>query len=172
MTIHKFFMAAKINNQKGFATIEIIFVLLIISILAGNYIPKISRSLDIAQLNYETKKFLGEYNFVKAVNKNSSCNTSIFSEAQSYNGGKGATFMVSPKNASYHVELNRKILHDTNYLPKGFKITLRNLPQALTFDSNGRNTKSGAYIFESAQNISWYVKKNSVGRLHINRVDK
>lgn len=165
-------MAAKINNQKGFATLEIIFVLLIISILAGGYIPKISSSVDMAQLNYETKKFLGEYYFAKAVSKNSSYETSIFKDAERYNSGQAAKFVVSSDAASYHVELDKKFLHDNNYLPKGFKIELRNLPQALTFDSNGRNTKSGAYIFTSPQNISWYVKKNSVGRLHINRVDK
>lgn len=52
--------------------------MVIISILAGSYIPKISRSLDIAQLDYETKKFIGEFYLAKSFNRTANYSSNKF----------------------------------------------------------------------------------------------
>ena len=52
--------------QKGFATLEIIFVVLIISLLASATIPNVVRIIDRTTLDYETKKLYTDLRFLQS----------------------------------------------------------------------------------------------------------
>ena len=52
--------------QKGFATLEIILVVLIISLLASAAIPNVARVVDRVALDYETKKIYTDLKFLQA----------------------------------------------------------------------------------------------------------
>lgn len=111
-------MAAKINNQKGFATIEIIFVMLIISILAGIVIPKFSRSLDILALDYETKKFVNTFYFAKSINRTANFATNKFFNLNlaSY------PVQMNVYEKYYYLKRHNDLLRDKNYLSPGISI--------------------------------------------------
>ena len=157
-------MAAKIKTQKGFATIEIILILLIISILASSAIPKISRSLDIAQLNYEIERFISEFYFAKSASKNSGFNPTIFSSnfTAANDVGKNIKFIVETEN--YQTNYNRDLIRDIHKLPPNFKISRPNNLHTIIFSQGKRDGVSGTYTFTSAQNKSWYINLDSTGR--------
>ena len=55
--------------QKGFATLEIIFVVLIISLLASATIPNVVRVVDRVALDYETKKLYTDLKFLQSFDR-------------------------------------------------------------------------------------------------------
>ena len=114
-------MAAKINNQKGFATLEIIFIMLIISILAGSVIPKISRSLDTVQLDYETKKFIGEFYLAKSLNRTANYSGNIF--FGNLNLDPAYSVQIDVHEKFYYLKRNTSEIGDRNYLAKGMKFS-------------------------------------------------
>lgn len=114
-------MAAKINNQKGFATIEIIFVMVIISILAGSYIPKISRSLDIAQLDYETKKFIGEFYLAKSFNRTANYSSNKFF---GLNLAPAHSVQLNVNEKFYEFKRNTSKIGERYYLADGMTVKI------------------------------------------------
>lgn len=67
------------NSEKGFATIEIILLTLIISVLTAATVPKISKMLDKVSLDYETKKMYSELRFVQSVDRSATFDDAFFS---------------------------------------------------------------------------------------------
>ena len=57
--------------QKGLATLEIIFAIIIIGVLVKVAVPNAARILDTAALDYETKKLYSELRFVQEMNRSS-----------------------------------------------------------------------------------------------------
>lgn len=55
--------------QKGFATLEIILVMLIIGLLTSAAIPNINRAIDRASLDYETKNLYGDLRLMLSANR-------------------------------------------------------------------------------------------------------
>ena len=55
--------------QKGFATIEIVFATMIIAVLITLTIPNVSRVLDRAALDYETKRLYSELRYLQAISR-------------------------------------------------------------------------------------------------------
>ncbi|MBR6014185.1 MAG: prepilin-type N-terminal cleavage/methylation domain-containing protein [Selenomonadaceae bacterium] len=165
------------ENQKGFAAIEIILVLLIISLVTSFALPKISRMLETAQLNYETKKFVSEFYFARSVSKSSQFEPEIFSGSVS--GGDGIIFSVASR--SYQIKSGLFSIYEKHSLPKKFKIA-KIFPKGSTFEvdrkfsdnlifSNGKNSNGFTYRFESPSEIYLYVKKDTVGRIRISRTN-
>lgn len=159
-------MAEKIKNQYGLATLEIIFVMMTISIIASQIIPTISRQLNVASLDYETKNFISEFYFARTASKTSNFEQSIFSKIPN---GKGIIFFV--KDKSYGTRYSEKIIGDEKILSQGFKMTVPNNLQTISFDQGKAEGKSGTYILNSAKN-SWYLILDSAGRIHASRVKK
>ena len=124
MKIRRFIMAAKINNQKGFATLEIIFIMLIISILAGSVIPKFSRSLDTVQLDYETKRFISNFYFAKSLNRTANYSGNIF--FGNLNLTTAHQIQMNVTAQSYYLQRNSLILGDKHYLADGMTIKFAN----------------------------------------------
>ena len=68
----------KLNNQRGFATLEIILVAAIIGIFSTIAVPKMARILDKAYLDYELKHLYSDLNFARSLGKSSTFNGGIF----------------------------------------------------------------------------------------------
>ena len=115
-------MAAKINNQKGFATLEIIFIMLIISILAGSVIPKFSRSLDIIGLDCENKRFISNFYFAKSLNRTANYSGNIFFGLNL----AAHQIQMNVTAQSYYLQRNSLILGDKHYLADGMTIKFAN----------------------------------------------
>ena len=151
------------KNQKGFAAIEIVFVVMIIAILSGVALPKMSQMIELANLNYETKRFVSEFYFAKSLSRSSQIEPIIFSGV--VNGGKPISFSVASR--SYQITSSGNPVGEKYTLPKNFKIS-KNLPSVLVF-SNGKNSDSGTYTITSPKNFSLYVIKNTQDRIRISR---
>ena len=66
------------NNQNGFATLEIILIIAIIAILSTVAVPKMARILDKVALNYEMKHLYSELNLTRTLNESAGYNVGIF----------------------------------------------------------------------------------------------
>lgn len=152
------------NNQKGFATIEIFLVVMILAIISGVAVPQIAKMLDVAQLNYETKRFVSEFYFAKSLSRSAHFEPEIF-YMQPITNGEVVKFSVA--NRSYEIKTSKNSIRERYFLPKNFKIS-RNLPMDLLFE-DGRNTDGGTYIFTSPQNFSLHVVKDNQNRIRISK---
>lgn len=156
----------RFKNQNGFAEIEIVLVLMIIAILSGVALPKISKTLDIARLDYETKRFISEFYFAKSFSRSSKFEPSIFS--YSVYGGKNVIFTVASR--SYTVKIGDTPVHEKYTLPKKFQIKKDDVPTDLIF-SDGKLSKhvSGSLTIISPQGNSRKIIFDSVDRIHSER---
>lgn len=154
----------KFKNQKGFATIEIVFAVMIIALLSSVSLPKLARIFEVAQLNYETKRFVSEFYFAKSLSRSVKFEPEIFYGVTS--GGKPISFSVASR--SYVLKSSGDVFGEKISLPKKFSIVRENLSTDLQFE-NGKvkPAKSGTYTFSSPHGFSQKIKLDSVGRLHI-----
>lgn len=156
------------RKEKGFATLEIIMVMLIISALAGVIIPKTTRIMDTAILDYEVKKFRSEFFFARSLSKSASYEPIIFSSSP-ISKGSAIIFKTDPNN--YRIERNGILIREKNFVSNGFKITFQNTLREISFDSSGKTGKTGTYTFTSPMNNKRYLKLDSVGRLQLDEND-
>ena len=159
--IRKFIMAVKINNQKGFATLEIIFIMLIISILAGSVIPKISRSLDTVQLDYETKKFIGEFYLAKSLNRTANYSANKFFNLDL---DPAHPVQIDVHEKFYYLKRNTSEIGDRNYLAKGMKFSDSKVFQFNDEEDYYRGS-SVNMIFKSRLGRNSELVVDSVGRI-------
>ena len=75
------------KNQRGFVTIEIILVVLIISLSATLVVPNMARMVDVAQVDYEMKFLLSQIDYARSLNKNIHYNPEIFNYTLSLDNG-------------------------------------------------------------------------------------
>lgn len=155
------------RKEKGFATLEIIIVMLIISALAGVIIPKTARIIDTATLNYEVKKFRSEFFFARSLSRSEKFNATIFSSVDS---GEAITLHVRKK--SYEINRGTNSVRGNNLLPNGFSITYQKGLDTLIFAQGKiQNGKTGTYIFTSSLKNQRNLVLDSVGRLRIDEND-
>lgn len=155
------------RKEKGFATLEIILLMVIISTLAGIVLPKMGRIVDTATLDYEVKKFRSEFFFARSLSRSASYEPLIFSNS-SLPRGDAITFKTDEKN--YRIECNGNLIREKNFLPQGFKISVPSGLDVLTF-TQGKTGKTGTYTFISPLNKERSLVLNSVGRLRIDNGD-
>ena len=156
------------RNQKGFAATEIILIMLIISTLTGIVVPKMTRIIDTATLDYETKKFRSEFLFAQSLSRSATYEPTIFSSSP-ISKGTPITFKTAP--SGYKIERNGNLIREENLLSNGFKINCPNNLRDVSLSSSGKSGKTGSYIFVSPLNNERYLKLDSVGRLRIDRAD-
>lgn len=136
--------------QKGFASLEIILVVMIITILATVAVPNAIRIVDRAAVRYEQKRLYSELQFVRTLNRNAN----VYSTGMN---GK-ASFLSSASSAGNIIELeiNRgtntyRILRDGDEIREPHKlsngVTLSyetNVPDKIWFDASGYLKSSGS----------------------------
>ena len=148
-------------NQKGFATLEIIFVIMIISTLAFIAVPKIDRVLDKIFLDYEMKRFCAELDFVSSLNRNASFNSKIFTQANP----TANEIILQLDSNSYQLKKNGKNFRDKHFLAFGIKINFPFNFRQIKFNSEGKClNNSGTIILTSRRGEKAEIIFDSVGR--------
>ena len=165
--------------QKGFATLEIIFAVMIFALLAGAALPNVTRVLEKSSLDYETKRLYSELRFAQALSRG----TSIEKDDIMVGGfGKmppspGATVTIesSIRSDSWQVRLGSTeldpLLREHHVLRNGEKFSFNNYNlRKISFDSTGKPDANGTLTLttRSGRDKSSIVF-DSVGRILVGR---
>ena len=145
------------KNQRGFATIEIILVVMIISLLSTIAIPNMARMIDIARLDYEMKIFLSQVDFVKSRNKDFYYKTEIF-DPYNFEEISHPIFINVTENF-YEFKQSTEILY-THDLPQNFSMKIFGLDNPIDVSEG----KGGHIIITSRLGEKRYVIRNNAGR--------
>ena len=143
------------NNQRGFATLELILVILIIAVLSTVALPKAARMVDVAALDYEMKIFLSTLDLAKSMNKNATYNAGIFKTVNST--GNANALQVNITNTGYQILRDGKTVFDQHKMPEGFSIQ----GASIIYFSQSNN---GHIKMTSRQNFNRYIIFDNVGR--------
>jgi len=152
--------------QKGFATLEMIFILMIIAALTTVAVPNAARILDRVALDYETKKIYTDLRALQSFDRMTEMKDSHFQTA-------------IKTQLKFNVERNRYTVmkNETNrilsehYFSNGVTVTR---DWEFKFDDMGKiMNKSGAAISDSMEIKSrygkTYIRIDSVGRFRGSR---
>lgn len=119
------------NNQNGFATLEIILIVGIIAIFSTVAVPKMARILDKVALNYEMKHLYSELNLARSIGKSSNFNASIFNGQIRSDGDVG--LYIYKKDNRYEIQRhNLNTFSHSHNLSNGITLTFNS---SLTFFS-------------------------------------
>ncbi|MBR3499149.1 MAG: GspH/FimT family pseudopilin [Selenomonadaceae bacterium] len=133
--------------QKGFATLEIIFAVMIFALLAGAALPNATRVLEISSLDYETKRLYSELRFAQALSRDSKVETAPMGGKFEFESKPGVTVMINSLNSSIRPDnwkifrdkdFDDKILREQHYLRNGEKFSFKGNLQKISFDSAGK----------------------------------
>ena len=117
--------------QKGFATLELVLVMLIIVVLAGAAIPNAVRVLDRVALDYETKRLYTDLRALQAYDRMTNMRDSHF-----YTAGDDESFVLNVSAGKYVVETNATgEIHSAHYFSNGVTAD-KNM--AIKFDDMGK----------------------------------
>ena len=155
--------------QRGLATLEIIFAIIIIGVLVKVAVPNAARILDTAALDYETKKLYSELRFVQEMNRSSTIvstgmgNTNLLSS-----GGDYITLFINDGEKYYRVFREAGLknpIREPHYLSKSIK-KISSPKNPIYFDSDGKaNIVSNHITLTSRLGKNRYIIFNSVGRM-------
>lgn len=158
--------------QKGLATLEIIFAVMIIGVLMKFAVPKASALIDAATLNHETKRFYSELRFVQAMGRSTS---------EVITGNSPPAFFINRTENYYQVfkDMNiNKPIREPHYFSDGVTIkSVNNTDPTITinFDSEGKakirynstglSRNSDTLELTSRLGKNKYIRIDSVGRI-------
>ena len=145
------------QNQRGFATLEIILVIMIISLLATVALPNMARMVDVAQVEYEMKSLLSTLDATKSLNKNSHFQPEIFEGQLSSDASHELLLNVNYDKGTYP-DLRYNEIHE---LPTGFLMTKNtSLENPIEFEKGTR----GHITITSRYGVKRYVIRDTVRR--------
>ena len=143
-------------NQRGFATLEIICVILIISLLTTIAVPQMVRLLDKARLDYEMKTFLNNLELARSLNRSSYYQPEIFEGNSKLE--TGSSVIIDIKNNAYDLRTGDNVkeikLHD------GFSIDGRIFDNHIDVDKG----KPGHVTITSKLGDQRFIYRDPVGR--------
>ena len=150
------------KNQGGFATIEIILVIMIIALLSTVALPNMARMVDVAQVEYEMKILLSTLDLGKSLNKNSHYKPEIFKNANELGDtGRKLDLLVDYDKGTYQIVSNLNGVGEIHELPEGFLIEKNEkLNNPIEFDKNN----NGHITITSRYGVKRYIILDSVGR--------
>lgn len=148
--------------QKGFATLEIIFVVLIISLLASATIPNIVRIVDRVALDYETKKLYTDLKFLQSFDRMAHMKDGHFENAED----NLINLVVEPKRYIFQKNFNNKVYSEHKF-SYGVTATQKDEKESwkIKFDDFGRVSpaESNHITLTSRFGENFFIF-NSVGR--------
>ena len=148
------------KNQRGFLTIEIILVVLIISVLTTLVVPNFSKMIDVARLDYEMKILLSQIDYAYSLNKNIHLNPSIFENKFLGKAGYHLQINVDENLNRYTIVQDGKNFEKPHELPQGFSIKMMYLKNPIDISAGDK----GHIIITSRHNFKRYVIRDNVGR--------
>ncbi len=151
--------------QKGFATLEIIFAVIIIAALTTCAIPNAVRMIDNVALDYEYKRLYSELRFLQAVSRSTS--VSDAGTGQNFASTVSPVMKISPDKLSYQIKRSNDELreaHKMHYIANlDFTGKVYN---EISFDDTGKsNVTSNSIILTSRLGKSKKIVFDSVGRI-------
>lgn len=141
--------------QKGFATLEIIFVLLIIAVLLSVAIPNAARIIDRAALDYETKRLYSELRFLQALSRSGTINT-LGTGNSTLKPEDAPVMEIYPARRSWQILRNTKPLRPEHSMINGVQISSAN--NRISFDTTGKSNLTSASIILTSR----YGKRNKI----------
>lgn len=164
--------------QKGFATLEIIFAVMIFALLAGAALPNAIRVLEISSLDYETKRLYSELRFAQALSRGSKVETVFMGGDFGIDPLPGVTVTINSSSIrldSWQVRLGNTdldpLLREQHYLRYGEKFSFKGNLRKISFDSAGKHDANGGTLTLTTR--SGRDKSNivfdSVGRILVGR---
>ena len=156
--------------QKGLATLEIIFAIIIIGVLVKVAVPKAAQIIDTAALDYETKKLYSDLRFVQEMGRSST----IVSTGTGSTDQSGDYIILTIRRAenSYQVSRGNKSLREPHYFSYGVTVKLENSNDAIItiyFKSDGKADINGnnanTITLTSRLGKKRYIRVDSVGRI-------
>lgn len=150
------------QNQRGFATLEIILVIMIISLLAEVALPNMASMVDVAQVEYEMKSLLSTLDATKSLNKNSHFKPEIFEYVPELNNARQQIYLrINYDKGTYQIVSNLEGINEMHELPTGFAIEKNaKLNNPIEFDKNN----DGHITITSRYGVKRYIIFDSVGR--------
>ena len=146
------------QNQRGFATLEIILVIMIISLLATVALPNMARMVDVAQVEYEMKILLSTLDATKSLNKNSHFKPEIFEYVPELNNARQQIYLRINYDKGTYPDLRYNEIHE---LPTGFLMTKNtSLENPIEFEKGTR----GHITITSRYGVKRYVIRDTVRR--------
>ena len=112
-------------NEKGYALIEVIFLVAVIAILSSIAIPKISNEIQIVQADYLMKSLYSELRFMQAARRINSYKNQNEEILQAKNNGTYCILISSNEKKRYRL----KLLYDE-------ELRRYNLPSNFAFADN------------------------------------
>ena len=162
--------------QKGIATLEIIFVVLIISLLASATIPHTVQVIDEVALDYETKKIYTDLKFLQAFDRMTNMKDTHFGT----NDEKSVVSLEIPNEKTSYIITNRNSnkFYGKHLLPKNFSFDYERTGDFsyIKFDDMGKpnnlsgNALNGHIKIDSPFDKNFFIVFDSVGRVRGSRV--
>ena len=138
--------------QKGFATLEIIFVVLIISILSAFAVPKAKQLVERVTLDYEQKRLYSELKFLQTLSRSASV-TNLGMEGLSTISQNNQAIMFFYYGNTYEILRTNKLIRRTHYLSNDVNFSLGNTDSfviwcdaAGKFRFNAKNPYTGSQV--------------------------
>ena len=144
--------------QKGFATLEIVLVIMIIAILATTTIPSAARIIDRVSLDYETKRIYTDLRFIQSFDRMAYMKDSHFDT----NYDERIKFVIYSDRYVFEKNSDGKI-YTENYFSK---CVMMNKTKIIIFDDMGRinPAKSDTLTLSSKFGSPKYFRFDTVGR--------
>lgn len=154
--------------QKGFATLEIVFAIMIIAVLLSVTIPNTARVIDRAALDYESKKFYSDLRFLQATGRSGTFDTTGTGKSEA---DTSPSIKLAPNRHSWQILRGNTPIREEHFF--GDRIWLStNGDSEIAFNSLGRSKSVNMTItltprFGKANTIVF----DSVGRFTVKRDD-
>ena len=156
--------------QKGFATIEIIFVIVIIAVLVTVAVPNAARIIDRVALDYETKRLYSELRYLQAISRVKELKKTGTGREEAAN--ETTTLMeIQPIVREYQILRNEIPITEKHKMLPNIK-SLTTPERQISFDNNGKaNITSKSIVLTSRFGKPNKIVFDSVGRIRGGRDD-
>ncbi|MBR2520514.1 MAG: prepilin-type N-terminal cleavage/methylation domain-containing protein [Selenomonadaceae bacterium] len=157
--------------QKGFASLEIILAVLIISLLATVAVPNAANFLDKAALDYEQKRLYSELQLVRTLSRTTTVSPTGMNMTNFLNSritvNKRAELAINRYTNSYQILREEKPLREAHYFSNGVKFSAEtDVPTRISFDQSGySDINSKSIVLISRRGVTSKIIFDSVGRI-------
>ena len=161
--------------QKGFATLEFILAIMIIGVLMKIAVPKAAQIIDVATLDYETKRFYSELRFIQAMGRSSPTvikgmgnipPVTVADSSPTLFINRTENYYQVFKGASIYID---KPIREPHYFSNGVTIKFEKKDDptiTINFDSEGKaSINSDTLTLTSRLGKNKYIRIDSVGRI-------
>ena len=148
-------------NQRGFITLEIILVTVVVSILIAAAVPKISKMLEKIALDYEIKRFYSEVRFMQTSSRLTGFDRRNFSMGTGTDTNITMNILKYGKNSYYYLSRGEYNIRETHFLSGGINF---GKSESFYFKPSNLPSLTGHITFGSPSAGKVNVYFDSVGR--------